>query len=140
MPQYTQSCLPYQTSVTHQADSTSTEYQSENSIKHLSNERPLSTEQFGLELNLSLENLAESETYQEIVFLPGSTIDQPATNWDQLIIFPSEAHTQRAITELPTDEAFLEELALLDYRTLPTSKIRQGELNTPVIGKSPDEF
>lgn len=76
----------------------------------------------------------ESEPYREIVFLPGSKTD-PLVTWEQLNIFPSEAHTQNAIAEQPIDEVFLEELVLLDYRTLPSNKIHQGELNTPIIGK-----
>lgn len=127
-PQYAQTCIQFQTNFNHPADYTSTE--NLKSREHLINERQLSTEQIGLETKLSFENLVESETYQELVFLPGSTIDQPVT-WEQLNSFP---HTQSAaIAEQPTDE--LLELAFWDYRTLPTSEIRQGELNTPVIGK-----
>lgn len=87
----------------------------------------MSTEPIGIDINLSLENLVESETYQEIVFLPGSRTDHPVT-WEQFNLFP---HTPQAIEEQrPSDVQFLEELALLDYR-----EIRQGELNTPIIGK-----
>jgi hypothetical protein len=129
LPQYTQTCIQYQTNFTHPADITSPEYQSETSNKHLLNERQLSIEPIGTDTNLSLENLVEIETYQEIVFLPGSSADLPVT-WEQLNIFPQ---SQAIEEQRPSDEQFLEELALLDYRTLP--EIRQGELNTPIIGK-----
>lgn len=91
-----------------------------------------SKEPIGIDINLLLENLVENETSQEIVFLPGSRINHPEI-WDQLNIFPT--HTQAIQKQQPPDEQFLEELALLDYRSLPTNEIRQGELNTPIIGK-----
>lgn len=137
LPAHTQSCIQYQTK-NHPADCTSTEYQREFSGNLLS-ERELLIEQIGLE-DLSWETLTRSEeTYQEIVFLPqpeptnstGKTIE---STLEELSIQSPSQTAAREQSE-PVVLCLEEERLFLDYQALPTSEIRQGELNTPTVGE-----
>lgn len=129
MPVHTLSCSQNQSNL-HPADIISTE---NTEIQQLSAyERQLSIEPIGLVDNLSWENYSvERETYQEIVFLsqPTTTTANSTVKEDDLL----EAVILEEDNRQLVDESFLEEL--FDYPATYTSEIRQGELNTPVIGK-----
>jgi hypothetical protein len=134
LPAHTQSCIQYQTK-NHPADSISTEYQREFSGNLLS-ERELLIEQIGLE-DLSWETLTQSEeTYQEIVFLAQSEREISTGKTIELALEELSIREQSEPVLLCLEE----ERLFLDYQALPTSEIRQGELNTPTIGESTKLF